>query len=99
MAMMKGAAAGAVIGALALATVMFVAPIAAQAPSPEGWRGAPPDRSSGPETRPSGPPAAGRDSGPAITGPAPGRDSRDSRDRGQDSAGRRTLDPNDPDIT
>src|SRR4051794_21769407 len=101
MAMMKGAAAGAAIGALALATVLFIAPIAAQAPSAEGWRGAPTDRT-GPETRPSAPPTAGRvDPGPAITGPVPGRDSRDNRDsrdardRGQDTAGRRTVDPND----
>jgi len=99
MAMMKGAAAGAAIGALALATVLFVAPVAAQAPGgPDGSRGEGDRGSANPDMRPPGMmgpgrgDSTGRDTG--ITGPVPGRG-----DRGQDSAGRRPLDPNDPDIT
>jgi len=101
MAMMKGALVGAALGALALGTVLFVAPIAAQDPGPapsgpDRWRG-------------SGGPAVTGEAGPRMPDPrGPRRDSRDSgpgtiapgtdRDSGP-SAGRRPIDPNDPDIT
>src|SRR5262245_66541253 len=79
MAMMKGALVGAALGALALATVLFVPPIAAQGPGGPPSSG--PDRSRGPEVTGEG--------GPRMSDPylrAPG-------------AGRRPIDPNDPDIT
>src|SRR5262245_22028100 len=85
MAMMKGAAAGAAIGALALGTVLFVAPIAAQAPMGPGFgRG-----DMGP-----GSPGPGGGRGDMRPGMGPGRG-----DVGQDTTGRRGPDPNDPDIT
>ena len=98
MAMMKGALVGAALGALSLGTVLFVAPIAAQGPGPassgpDRWRG-----SSGPsvtgEAGPRMPDPRGprRDSGPGTMGPGSDRDSGPS-------AGRRPIDPNDPDIT
>src|SRR5437870_6292808 len=95
MAMMKAGLAGAALGALALATVMFVAPIAAQGPGgppssgPEGFRG------------PGGPPPDGPGMrGPGMRGPGmmgPGPMGREGTPPGM--MGRRGVDPNDPDIT
>ena len=79
MAMMKGALVGAALGALALATVLFVPPIAAQGPGGPSSSG--PDRWRGPEVTGEGGP---RMSDPYLRGPG---------------AGRRPIDPNDPDIT
>src|SRR6266540_2083387 len=99
MAMMKAGLAGAAIGALALATVMFVAPIAAQGPGapppsgPDGFRGPggpPPDGPGmrGPGMMGPGPMGRGRDMGPGMMGGTP-----------PGMMGRRGVDPNDPDIT
>jgi len=82
MAMMKAGLAGVAIGALTLATVMFVPPIAAQGP------GAPQLYDRGP----GGP--RGLDA-PGLRGPGMGPGI--GQDRG--AMGRRSTDPNDPDIT
>lgn len=81
--MMKAGLAGVAIGALTLATVMFVPPIAAQGP------GAPPQYDRGP-----GAAQRGLDA-PGLRGPGMGPGI--GQDRGQ--MGRRTTDPSDPDIT
>src|SRR5712691_4873458 len=99
MAMMKAGLAGAALGALALATVMFVAPIAAQGPGgpppsgPDGFRGpgGPPPEGPGmrgPGMPGPGPTGRGRDMGPGMMGGTP-----------PGMMGRRGVDPNDPDIT
>ncbi len=88
MAMLKAGVAGAALGALALATVVFVAPIAAQGP------GGP----LGPPGAPLGPPGGPRGSGSPpgdITGPGAGRGDI----TGPGTMNRRGPDPNDPDIT
>ena len=91
MAMMKGALVGAALGALALATVLFVAPIAAQGPGGPASSG--PDRWRGPDaTGEAGP----RMSDPYLRGQR--RDMGPDRDTGPGAA-RRPIDPNDPDIT
>jgi len=95
MAMMKAGLAGAAIGALALGTVMFVPPIAAQGP------GGPPTGGPAPYDRPGGPRGA---EAPGLRGPTPGMRPEIGpgpmgQDRGAGPSGRRTLDPNDPDIT
>jgi hypothetical protein len=97
MAMMKAGLAGVAIGALALATVMFVPPIAAQGP------GGPPAAPRGGE----GPGMRGPGTGPGMMGqdrmgPGMGQDRMGpgmmGRERGS-PLGRRDLDPADPDIT
>jgi LTXXQ motif family protein len=96
MAMMKAGLAGAAVGALALATVLFVAPIAAQGPpsGPDGFRapGGPP---------PSGPPPDGPGMrGPGMMGPGMGGRGMGPMGReGPGMMGRRGADANDPDIT
>ena len=86
MAMMKAGLAGVATGALALATMMFIAPISAQGPGGQ-VPGGPPmyDRPGSPR---------GLDA-PGLRGPGPGAGPGIT---GQDR-GRRAPDPNDPDIT
>jgi LTXXQ motif family protein len=102
MAMVKAGLAGAALGALALATVIFVAPIAAQGP------GGPYGPPGGPYGPPSGPyygPDAYRGAVPPRDYLAPrGQGSTGAIGRGGDVTGpntmnRRGVDPNDPDIT
>jgi hypothetical protein len=88
MAMMKAGLAGAALGALGLATVMFVAPIAAQAPGGtaqwgDGWRGPGSSgggRSRGPDDPDMRGPGTMGQRGGDITGPGPGRPGRDGDD-------------------
>jgi LTXXQ motif family protein len=93
MAMTKGALAGAAIGALALATALFIAPIAAQDPGqtsgPERWREPSVTGEAGPRV-----PDA-----PGMRGPGRERGPGTDRDPGPGMMGRQPLDPDDPDIT
>jgi hypothetical protein len=88
MTTIKAGLGGAAVGALIWATVMFVAPISAQAPggTPPA-AGSPPGGDTGSR---GGPGPMGRDTGP--TGPGTGR-------MGPGMTGRGGIDPNDPDIT
>src|SRR5215470_13641718 len=91
MALMKGALAGTALGAIALATIVFVAPISAQAPG------------GGAGDSPAGVPGARGGDRPGGPGAAPGMGRRETGPGSERSdmggAGRRGFDPNDPDIT
>jgi LTXXQ motif family protein len=108
MAMMKAGLAGAAIGALGLATVMFIAPIAAQAPGGppawgDGWRGqgGPGGRPRGDDFDMRGPGAMGQGQGRGdITGPGPMRPGQGRGDAtGPGGQGRPGGNPADDDIT
>jgi hypothetical protein len=91
MAMTKGALAGAAIGALALATALFIAPIAAEGPG---------QTSSGPEKPPvTGEAGPRMPDAPGMRGPGGDRGPGTDRDRGPGMMGRQPLDLDDPDIT
>src|SRR5262245_54802655 len=97
MAMVKAGIAGAAVGALALATILFVAPIAAQGP------GGPFSPPGGPYGAPSGPPY-GAPGGPYAIPGGPRGPAGPSAERSGDITGpprmnRRGPDPGDPDIT
>jgi LTXXQ motif family protein len=92
MTTIKAGLTGAALGALIWATVMFVAPISAQAPGAQAPGGAPPSAGSPPGGDPGsrGGPGMSRDTGPM--GPGTGR-------MGPGMMGRGGPDASDPDIT
>jgi LTXXQ motif family protein len=90
MTTIKAGLTGMAVGALIWATVMFVAPISAQAPGGQAPGGTPPSAGSPPAGDTGsrgGPGMMGRDTGPGAGRMGPGM------------MGRNGVDPNDPDIT